>query len=99
KELYSAWTKYQFLNGPLKGFSVGAGGRYVGSTYGDDLESRNMKVPSYTVWDATVAYQWDDFKFQVAGKNVFDKEYVATCNYWCWYGDRPSVIGSVTYAW
>ena len=99
KELYSAWTKYQFLNGPLKGFSVGAGGRYVGSTYGDDFESRNMRVPSYTVWDATVAYQWGDFKFQVAGKNVFDKEYVATCNYWCWYGDRPSVIGSVTYAW
>ena len=99
KELYSAWTKYQFLNGPLKGVSVGAGGRYVGSTYGDDLESESMRVPSYTVWDATVGYQWDDFKFQVAAKNVFDKEYVATCNYWCWYGDRPSVIGSVTYAW
>lgn len=99
KELYSAWTKYQFLNGPLKGLSVGAGGRYVGSTYGDDLESESMRVPSYTVWDATVGYQWDDFKFQVAAKNVFDKEYVATCNYWCWYGDRPSVIGSVTYAW
>ena len=99
KELYSAWTKYQFLNGPLKGFSVGAGGRYVGSTYGDDLESDNMRVPSYTVWDATVGYQWDDFKFQVAAKNVFDKEYVATCNYWCWYGDSPNVVGSVTYAW
>lgn len=99
KELYSAWTKYQFLSGPVKGLSVGAGGRYVGNTFGDDLESESMEVPSYTVWDATVAYQWNDFKFQVAAKNVFDKEYVSTCNYWCWYGDRRNVIGSVTYAW
>lgn len=99
KRLMSAWVKYQFLQGPLKGFSIGGGGRYVGSTYGDDLESKSMKVPSYTVADATVAYQWNDFKFQVAAKNVLDKEYVATCNYWCWYGDRRNVIGSVTYAW
>mgnify|MGYP005697093133 FL=1 len=95
--LYSAWAKYTFLDGPLNGFAIGSGVRYVSDTYGDNLET--LKVPSYTLWDATVSYRYKDFKFQVAAKNLEDKEYVATCDYYCWYGDRRSVIGSVTYAW
>ncbi|MEE2869479.1 MAG: TonB-dependent siderophore receptor [Pseudomonadota bacterium] len=95
--LYSAWAKYAFLEGPLSGFSIGSGVRYVSETYGDNTET--LKVPSFTVWDATVSYRWKDFKFQVAAKNLEDKKYVATCDYYCWYGDRRNVIGSVTYAW
>tara|TARA_Y100001934_G_scaffold279004_1_gene381665 strand:+ start:2372 stop:4624 length:2253 start_codon:yes stop_codon:yes gene_type:complete len=99
KRLGSLWGKYTVLGGVMNGLSVGSGVRYVGSTYGDDMETRSFKVDSHMLWDATVSYQWDNFKFQVAAKNIEDKEYVATCNYWCWYGDRRSVIGSVSYAW
>ncbi|WP_386084161.1 hypothetical protein ACFIOZ_15845 [Vreelandella sp. F11] len=28
-----------------------------------------------------------------------DKEYVASCEYWCYYGESRSVIGSVKYSW
>ncbi|MEQ3725038.1 TonB-dependent siderophore receptor [Alcanivorax sp.] len=93
----SVWGKYAFLQGPLGGFSVGTGLSYTGETFGDDTET--LEVPSYTLWDATVSYRWQDFKFQVAAKNLADKEYVATCNYYCWYGNGRNVIGSVTYAW
>ncbi len=99
KRLGSLWGKYTVLGGVMNGLSVGSGVRYVGATYGDDLETRSFKVDSHMLWDATVSYQWDNFKFQVAAKNIEDKEYVATCNFWCWYGDRRSVIGSVSYAW
>ena len=68
---------------------------------GAELPLREHRVPSFTLWDATVSYQWRDWKFQVAAKNLADKEYVATCSgaYYCWYGDRRNVIGSVSYAW
>lgn len=99
KRLGSIWGKYSFIGGVMNGLSIGSGVRYVGSTYGNDLEQHSFKVPSYTIWDATVSYQWDNFKFQVAAKNLEDKEYVSTCNYWCWYGDRRNVIGSISYAW
>ncbi|WP_394211422.1 TonB-dependent siderophore receptor [Enterovibrio calviensis] len=95
--LASAWANYRFLNGPLDGLTIGSGVRYVGESYGDDLEQNT--VPSYTLVDATVSYRIDEYKFQVAAKNMFDKEYIATCNYWCWYGDRRNVIASVSYDW
>ena len=93
----SAWAKYQFFDGTLDGLSIGGGVRYIGETYGDNLEQN--KVPSYTLYDATVSYRFADYKLQVAAKNLFDKEYVATCNYYCYYGDRRNVIASLTYDW
>ncbi|KLN63507.1 TonB-dependent siderophore receptor [Vibrio sp. VPAP30] len=97
--LASAWAKYQFFDGVLNGLSVGGGVRYTGDTYaGND---NTQKVSAYTLYDATVSYRFQDYKFQVAAKNIFDKEYIATCtsNYWCYYGDRRNVIASLSYDW
>ncbi|WP_281628640.1 TonB-dependent receptor [Vibrio sp. St2] len=98
-KLASAWAKYQFFGGALDGLSVGGGLRYTGDTYTGN--NGQNTVPSYTLYDATVSYRFDDYKFQVAAKNIFDKEYVATCtsNTWCYYGDRRNVIASVSYDW
>lgn len=96
-QLASAWANYRFLNGPLDGLTIGAGARYVGDSYADNTETN--VVPSYTLFDATLSYRIEDYKFQVAAKNLADKEYVATCDYYCFYGDRRNVIASVTYDW
>ncbi|MEZ9395502.1 TonB-dependent siderophore receptor [Vibrio splendidus] len=96
-QLASAWANYRFLSGPLDGLTVGAGARYVGDSYADNTETN--VVPSYTLFDATVSYRIEDYKFQVAAKNLADKEYVATCDFNCFYGDRRNVIASVTYDW
>ncbi|USD67615.1 TonB-dependent receptor [Vibrio sp. SCSIO 43136] len=97
--LASAWAKYQFFGGSMDGLSVGGGVRYTGATYAGNDEQH--KVPAYALYDATVSYRIDDYKLQVAAKNLFDKEYIATCtsNFWCYYGDRRNVIASVTYDW
>ncbi|SQD06740.1 ferrichrome outer membrane transporter [Escherichia coli] len=42
------------LTGPLSGLTLGTGGRYTGSSYGDPANS--FKVGSYTVVDALVRY-------------------------------------------
>ena len=96
-KLASLWGNYKFLGGMLDGLSVGAGARYTGETHGDNTGT--LRVPSYTLYDATVSYAWDNWKFQVAGKNLADKDYIATCDYYCWYGNGRNVIGSVSYTW
>ncbi len=100
-QLASAWANYRFLSGPLDGLNIGAGARYVGDSYADNTETN--VVPSYTLFDATVSYRIEDYKFQVAAKNLADKDYIATCSDTkfgtCYYGDRRNVIASVTYDW
>lgn len=100
-QLASAWANYRFLNGPLDGLTIGAGARYVGDSYADNTETN--VVPSYTLFDATLSYRIEDYKFQVAAKNLADKDYIATCSDTtfgtCYYGDRRNVIASVTYDW
>jgi iron complex outermembrane receptor protein len=93
--LASLWATYRFSDGLLNGFAIGAGARYTGESYGDNTET--LEVPSYTVYDAMVSYKLQDVTFQVNANNVTDKEYVATCDYYCWYGNRRNVIASVSY--
>jgi len=50
----SAWADYTVHDGKLKGFGVGAGARYVGSSWGDTANT--LKVPGYTLFDAAVHY-------------------------------------------
>lgn len=49
---------YTFFDGPLSGLTVGTGGRFTGSSYGDPANS--FKVGSYTVVDALVRYDWHE---------------------------------------
>lgn len=73
--------------------------RYVGSTV-DTSVADNTEVDSYTLFDAMVGYEFaDGWQAQVNVNNLTDKEYVASCEYWCYYGESRSVIGSVKYSW
>ena len=31
--------------------------------------------------------------------NLADREYVASCDYWCYYGEARSVVGTLSYRW
>ena len=56
EQMYSLWADYNFLQGPLDGLRLGGGVRYVGYSWVDAENS--MKVPSYTLFDASVGYDW-----------------------------------------
>tara|TARA_R110001606_G_scaffold8453_3_gene37211 strand:+ start:15216 stop:17396 length:2181 start_codon:yes stop_codon:yes gene_type:complete len=97
-KLASVWGNYRFIDGILDGLKVGAGVRYIGETYADNTETN--KVPSYALVDAMASYQVDNYKFQLVAKNLFDKEYIATCgDGFCYYGDSRNIMASVTYDW
>ncbi|ARB27184.1 TonB-dependent siderophore receptor [Pseudomonas tolaasii] len=102
----SAWADYTFHDGQLKGFGMGAGARYVGSSWGDTANT--LKVPGYTLVDAAVHYDIpnianpkDNLRLALNATNLANKEYVASCySYsWCWYGSQRTVQASATYQW
>lgn len=92
EHMASAWLDYSFTGG-LHGLKVGGGLRYVGDTTDGTID-----VDSYTVADMMASYDFDrHWRAQVNVNNVADEEYVASCDYWCYYGESRSVIGSLTY--
>ncbi|RLM24492.1 ferrichrysobactin receptor [Brenneria alni] len=106
KHIASAWGSYSFLNGALKGFTVGAGVRYIGTSYGDNAES--FKVPAYTLYDAMASYDLGEASSRLKGakvqlnvNNLSDKHYVASCSgsTACFYGVGRSIIANVSYSW
>jgi iron complex outermembrane receptor protein len=99
KHQASLWADYTIPEGDFAGLGFGAGVRYIGPSFGDNLE--DLDVPGYTLADAAIHYEWNSFKFALNGSNIFDKVYVPSCfgESNCFYGERRAVIGTVTYRW
>ncbi len=104
--LASAWGNWTIQSGPLAGLGIGAGVRYVGSTWGDNANS--FKVPSYTLGDAAIQYEFSyldprfsGLKLAINANNITDKTYVAACSTstTCFYGYRRNVLATLTYKW
>jgi len=94
RHMASAWLDYSFVD-HVPGLKIGGGARYVGST-----RDGTTNVPSYTVLDLMAQYDvTHNWQAQVNVTNVADREYVASCDYWCYYGEARSVVASVRYRW
>ncbi|GAB3348561.1 TonB-dependent siderophore receptor [Chromohalobacter beijerinckii] len=96
----SAWLDYDFTKGAVKGLKVGGGVRYVGKSVASPGSSIDSDVPSYTLYDAMASYDFNThWTAQINANNLTDEEYVASCDYYCYYGESRSVIGSLKYRW
>lgn len=94
RHMASLWTDYD-LRRLLPGLKLGGGIRYNGESEDGDTE-----VPSFTVADVMARYDIDqNWRVQLNVNNVTDREYVASCEYWCYYGESRNVTGSVSYRW
>lgn len=98
----SLWGDYTFNEGPLSGLTLGTGGRFIGSSYGDPANT--FKVGSAAVMDAVVKY--DLARFGLAGSslavnvnNLLDREYVSSCfqTYGCFWGAERQITGTATF--
>jgi len=57
-------------------------------------------VPAQTVWDAMIGYDFaKNWRAQINVNNLLDDTYVASCDYYCYYGEPRSIVGSVNYRW
>lgn len=100
EEQASAWLQYGF-SGVLDGLEAGVGVRYVGSTVvpADAWGTPEVTTPSFTLYDAMVAYTWEDYRIAVVGRNLADKTYTVNCSFYsCYYGDPRTVALTLTAA-
>ncbi|KRR00996.1 TonB-dependent siderophore receptor [Bradyrhizobium valentinum] len=97
--LVSGWIDYTFQSGPLTGFGLGGGVRYIGGSFADNLNT--MPVPSVVLGDATIHYEWKNWRAALNVINVADTIYVANCSSKdaCFYGDRRRATASLSYKW
>jgi iron complex outermembrane receptor protein len=97
--LTSGWVDYTFQEGPLTGFGLGGGVRYIGGSFADNLNT--MPVPSVVLGDATIHYEWKNWRAALNVINVADTIYVANCSSEnaCFYGDRRRATASLSYKW
>ena len=102
----SLWADYTLHETALQGLGFSGGVRYVGSSYGDDVNS--FKVPAFTLLDAALHYDVGvanpalrGLKLRLNIANLLDKSYVAACDSStaCNFGVRRTIYASASYDW
>lgn len=91
----SAWGVQRFDIGADTIFRLGAGARYVG----ESLSSGTLQTPSYTLLDALVELEKEQWSFSINATNLTDKRHYSTClaRGDCWVGARRYVVGAFNY--
>jgi iron complex outermembrane receptor protein len=69
------WISYRFVNGPLQGFGIGAGGIYGAQAYQTNTKSFVFTIPSYTVIDASVFYDQPRYRIGLKVDNLTNEKY------------------------
>ena len=92
----SVWSQHRFSIGDISGFSVGAGIRYVGTSW--DGADR-LKTPSSTLVDAMLGYRYQNWNLSLNATNLEDKTYYTTClaRGDCFIGNRRTLVGTLAY--
>lgn len=99
KHKVSLFVDYSFIDGPLAGFGLGGGARYLADSPGSLPGPFNPIIydtgPS-ALFDAIMRYDTSDWRFAVNGTNLLDKRYLARCSPSCFFGPERQVIATVT---
>ncbi len=102
----AAWANYTISDGQFAGLGLGAGVRYIGTSNGD--ATNPFDVPGYTLVDAAIRYDLGEVsptlngaQIAVNASNLFDKDYVASCDRIdrCFQGIGRNVIATLKYSW
>ncbi|MCE0464830.1 MULTISPECIES: TonB-dependent siderophore receptor [Pseudomonas] len=102
RHMASVWADYKFDSGALDGLRLGGGVRYVGYSWAD--AENTMKVPSYTLFDASVGYDLGKvglkgMDVRLNANNLTNETYVASCASlsYCYMGEERNVAATVSY--
>jgi iron complex outermembrane receptor protein len=98
-QLASLWMDYTIPRGDLAGLGFGGGVRYVSSSRA--APDNSLRVPAYTLLDATAFYQLPQWRVALNLSNVANKVYVAGCYdaTRCIYGSGRTALLTATYDW
>ncbi len=106
RNIASLWADYTIPGGLASGLNFAVGGRLVGRTFGNALNTFN--VSSNALVDAAVHYDLKKlnsdlgrWQLSVNASNLADRRYVASCSSDtnCIFGLRRNVLGAVNFKW
>ncbi|WP_447773825.1 TonB-dependent siderophore receptor [Pseudomonas chlororaphis] len=102
RHMASLWADYRFDSGSLDGLRLGGGVRYVGYSWAD--AENTMKVPSYTLFDASIGYDLGKVGLKgvdvrLNANNLTNESYIASCASlsFCYMGEERNVAATVSY--
>jgi iron complex outermembrane receptor protein len=102
----SLWLDYTVQEGPVKGFGIGGGVRYVGSSLGDNLNRAILDNEVRTFVDASVRYDLENLDrrlkgmlVQVSATNLLDEDKQNCTGGFCYFDEGRKVIASLRYRW
>jgi iron complex outermembrane receptor protein len=90
----------------LNGLGVSAGSRFIGSSFGDNVNS--FLVHGATVFDTALHYDFGSdagwlhgARLQLNGSNLGNRTYVSSCttSTTCYYGLKRTAYGTASYRW
>lgn len=93
----SAWLHYTLHAGRFAGVGIGAGAREVGRSWG--TADNTLRVPGFTLFNASLDYTLERWRFAVNANNLGDRRFVNGCTgaTFCSYGAPRSIIGSAAF--
>ncbi|ODM46601.1 ferrichrome-iron receptor [Ruegeria sp. PBVC088] len=100
KHTASIWGFYEPESGPLQGFGFGAGLRFVGESWGDDINSFRNDAESFV--DLAFSYDFEDLGYeglalQVNVKNAFDNTDQTCSAGYCYRYEGRTATASLSY--
>jgi iron complex outermembrane receptor protein len=99
EQFASLWLDYAFQSDALTGLRLGGGVRWNGDSYAD--KANTLEVPDYTVVDASISYEKNNWKGQLTASNLFDEKAVASCQdaNSCFYNEPRKLTASLKFSW
>lgn len=97
ENLASFWGSYRFT-GDLQGLRVGLGVRDIGKSW-DGRDNRNIRIDGYTLVDAMLGYELENWFFSLNARNLEDKIHYTSClaRGDCFAGERRTITADVRY--
>ncbi|HHK4333126.1 TPA: TonB-dependent siderophore receptor, partial [Pseudomonas aeruginosa] len=105
----AVWLDYTLgADTAFAGLGAGIGARYTRGSDGTETADGHFTIPSYTLYDGKLSYDFEKSPLQVKGlkvqvnlENLEDKKYVSRCSsdLDCYYGQGRTITTDLTYNW
>lgn len=102
--MFSLWADYEVQSGALEGLGIGAGLRYVGSSFGDNVHTPVLDNKARTFVDASLRYDlgkinpsFEGVRLQVNATNLLNEVKQVCTTGFCYWDEGRKVVASVRY--
>lgn len=97
ESMASFWGTYRFA-GDLQGLRLGVGVRDIGRSW-DGTDNKAISISGYTLFDAMLGYEMENWFFSVNTRNLEDKIHYTSClaRGDCFAGERRTITADVRY--